>query len=50
MSHPHLLDYVQALLAASRGHATNGTNGDAGARRGLSPRAGLLSPGRAPTR
>jgi MoxR-like ATPase len=39
---PALLDYVQALLAASRGHAANGTNGDAGARRGLSPRAGLM--------
>ncbi len=39
---PALLDYVQALLAASRGHAANGSNGDAGARRGLSPRAGLM--------
>ncbi|MEO8755436.1 MAG: AAA family ATPase [Casimicrobiaceae bacterium] len=39
---PALLDYVQALLAASRGHTGNGTNGDAGARRGLSPRAGLM--------
>jgi MoxR-like ATPase len=38
---PALLDYVQALLAASRGHLA-GTNGDAGARRGLSPRAGLM--------
>jgi MoxR-like ATPase len=38
---PALLDYVQALLAASRGHAANG-GGDAGARRGLSPRAGLM--------
>jgi len=37
---PALLDYVQALLAASRGHTANG--GDAGARRGLSPRAGLM--------
>jgi MoxR-like ATPase len=36
-----LLDYVQALLAASRGHLA-GLNGDAGARRGLSPRAGLM--------
>lgn len=36
---PALLDYVQALLAATRGH---GGNGDAGARRGLSPRAGLM--------
>jgi len=39
---PALLDYVQALLAASRGHTANGTNGDAGGRRGLSPRAGLM--------
>jgi MoxR-like ATPase len=38
---PALLDYVQALLAASRGHLA-GSNGDAGARRGLSPRAGLM--------
>ncbi|HTQ01824.1 MAG TPA: AAA family ATPase [Casimicrobiaceae bacterium] len=38
---PALLDYVQALLAATRGHAAGG-NGDAGARRGLSPRAGLM--------
>ena len=38
---PALLDYVQALLAASRGHAANAA-GDAGARRGLSPRAGLM--------
>jgi MoxR-like ATPase len=36
---PALLDYVQALLAASRG-SMGGT--DTGARRGLSPRAGLL--------
>ena len=35
---PALLDYVQALLAASRG----GTEPHAGAHRGLSPRAGLL--------
>ena len=35
---PALLDYVQALLAASRG----GGGADAGARRGLSPRAGLM--------
>ena len=35
---PPLLDYVQALLAASRG----GSGPDAGARRGLSPRAGLM--------
>jgi MoxR-like ATPase len=39
---PALLDYVQALLAATRGHSVNGSNGDAGARRGLSPRAGLM--------
>ena len=38
---PALLDYVQALLAASRGHQA-GASGDAGARRGLSPRAGLM--------
>jgi len=38
---PALLDYVQALLAASRGHQA-GVGGDAGARRGLSPRAGLM--------
>ncbi len=37
---PALLDYVQALLAATRGNA--GSGADAGARRGLSPRAGLL--------
>jgi MoxR-like ATPase len=35
---PALLDYVQALLAASRG----GGGADTGARRGLSPRAGLM--------
>ena len=35
---PALLDYVQALIAATRG--TGGA--DAGARRGLSPRAGLM--------
>jgi MoxR-like ATPase len=34
---PALLDYVQALLAASRGAAAT-----TGAHRGLSPRAGLL--------
>jgi len=39
---PALLDYVQALLAASRGFAGTGTNADAGTRRGLSPRAGLM--------
>ena len=38
---PALLDYVQALLAASRGHLA-GARSDAGARRGLSPRAGLM--------
>ena len=37
---PALLDYVQALLAATRGNV--GSGADAGARRGLSPRAGLL--------
>jgi len=37
---PALLDYVQALLAATRGNTGNGA--DAGGRRGLSPRAGLL--------
>jgi MoxR-like ATPase len=41
---PALLDYVQALLAASRGFSGVGgtAGGDAGARRGLSPRAGLM--------
>jgi MoxR-like ATPase len=38
---PALVDYVQALLAASRGHLA-GARTDAGARRGLSPRAGLM--------
>jgi MoxR-like ATPase len=37
---PALLDYVQALLAATRGNT--GTSADPGLRRGLSPRAGLL--------
>src|SRR5881397_475496 len=37
---PALLDYVQALLAASRG--SRGTTGSASLQRGLSPRAGLL--------
>ncbi|HEX9301468.1 MAG TPA: AAA family ATPase [Casimicrobiaceae bacterium] len=37
---PALLDYVQALLAATRGNVGGGA--DAGGRRGLSPRAGLL--------
>ena len=37
---PALLDYVQALLAATRGNT--GGDADAGARRGLSPRAGLM--------
>ena len=36
---PALLDYVQALLAASRG---TGKHGASGMQRGLSPRAGLL--------
>jgi MoxR-like ATPase len=36
---PALLDYVQALLAASRG---TGSHGAASIQRGLSPRAGLL--------
>ncbi len=36
---PALLDYVQALLAASRG---SGSTGAPGIQRGLSPRAGLL--------
>jgi MoxR-like ATPase len=38
---PALLDYVQSLIAASRGHGPNG-GGDTGGRRGLSPRAGLM--------
>jgi MoxR-like ATPase len=37
---PALLDYVQALISASRGQSANG--GDTGGRRGLSPRAGLM--------
>jgi MoxR-like ATPase len=37
---PALLDYVQALLAATRGNV--GSGADAGARRGLSPRAGIM--------
>jgi MoxR-like ATPase len=37
---PALLDYIQGLLAATRGNT--GSGADAGARRGLSPRAGLL--------
>jgi MoxR-like ATPase len=37
---PALLDYVQALLAASRGHSASAT--DNGGRHGLSPRAGLM--------
>jgi MoxR-like ATPase len=37
---PALLDYVQALLATTRGNT--GISTDAGLRRGLSPRAGLL--------
>lgn len=41
---PALLDYVQALLAASRGHpaGAHGERGEAALRRGLSPRAGLM--------
>ena len=39
---PALLDYVQALLAASRGHPGATPTSDTGARRGLSPRAGLM--------
>ena len=39
---PALLDYVQALLAASRGHSTAAGAPEAGARGGLSPRAGLM--------
>ncbi|HSQ81689.1 MAG TPA: AAA family ATPase [Casimicrobiaceae bacterium] len=42
---PALLDYVQALLAASRGHLAGtsaGAGEDSAARRGLSPRAGLM--------
>src|SRR5437867_1335111 len=38
---PALLDYVQALLAASRGTGNSGTH-LSGIQRGLSPRAGLL--------
>src|SRR5260370_653775 len=38
---PALLDYVQALLAASRGTGSSGTH-LSGIQRGLSPRAGLL--------
>ena len=37
---PALLDYVQALLAVTRGNV--GSGADAGARRGLSPRAGIM--------
>ncbi len=37
---PALLDYVQALISASRGQSANGS--DTGGRRGLSPRAGLM--------
>ncbi len=41
---PALLDYVQALLAASRGTGNNGGSDaqGSGIQRGLSPRAGLL--------
>jgi MoxR-like ATPase len=38
---PALLDYVQALLAASRGHSA-AASGDTDSRHGLSPRAGLM--------
>jgi MoxR-like ATPase len=38
---PALLDYVQALLGASRG-LTPGASGEPATRRGLSPRAGLM--------
>ena len=38
---PALLDYVQALLAASRGQNANGSD-ETATRRGLSPRAGLM--------
>ena len=39
---PALLDYAQALLAASRGHLGTGTTTGTATRRGLSPRAGLM--------
>ncbi|HEY7944177.1 MAG: AAA family ATPase [Burkholderiales bacterium] len=39
---PALLDYVQALLAASRGVGASSSGIAGGAHRGLSPRAGLL--------
>ena len=39
---PALLDYVQALLAASRGQPAAQATADTGAKRGLSPRAGLM--------
>jgi len=39
---PALLDYVQALLAATRGHSANGAGNEGATRRGLSPRAGLM--------
>ncbi len=40
---PALLDYVQALLAASRGHAAApAADEEVAPRRGLSPRAGLM--------
>jgi len=39
---PALLDYAQALLAASRGHMGTGTTTGTATRRGLSPRAGLM--------
>ena len=39
---PALLDYVQSLLAASRGAGVSNSGITGGAHRGLSPRAGLL--------
>jgi MoxR-like ATPase len=39
---PALLDYVQALLAASRGTGDSESRKTSGIQRGLSPRAGLL--------
>ena len=39
---PALLDYVQSLLAASRGAGASSSGIAGGAHRGLSPRAGLL--------
>jgi len=41
---PALLDYVQALISASRGNSSGQSvnGGETGGRRGLSPRAGLM--------